>query len=129
MSNRVLIVDDDPVIRNLVQAVLEGEGYKVVAAEDGKQAIDLLDSESRPLDYCLIVLDVVMPGMNGFDVLTRLKLHSHTQSIPVLMLTGEDKAEDIMTGYSVGADYYITKPFTRQQLIFGIQLVLSGKDA
>lgn len=129
MSNRVLIVDDDPVIRNLVQAVLEGEGYQVVAAEDGKQAVEILDKEARPLDYCLIVLDVVMPGMNGFDVLTRLKLHSHTQSIPVLMLTGEDRAEDIMTGYSVGADYYITKPFTRQQLIFGIQLVLSGKDS
>ncbi len=129
MSNRVLIVDDDALIRNLVQAVLEGEGYQVTAAEDGKKAVEILDKEPKPIDYCLIVLDVMMPGMNGFDVLTRLKLHAHTQSIPVIMLTAEDKAEDIMTGYSVGADYYITKPFTREQLVFGIQMVLSGKDS
>jgi len=67
-----------------------------------------------------------MPGMNGLDVLTRLKLQPRTQSIPVLMLTGEDKAEDILAGYNVGADYYITKPFTRQQLMYGVELVLGA---
>ena len=128
MDKRVLVVDDDPMIRNLVQAVLEDEGYQVVLAEDGTAAVQILDSEPRPLNYMLVLLDVVMPGMNGLDVMTRLRLHPHTQSLPVLMLTGEDKAEDIMAGYSVGADYYITKPFTRQQLLFGINLVLSGKN-
>ena len=123
---RVLVVDDDPMIRDVVKAVLEGEGYEVVLAEDGQKAVEVIDSEARPLRYTLIVLDVVMPGMNGLDVMTRLKLHPHSQSIPVLMLTGEDKAEDIMAGYSVGADYYITKPFTRQQLLYGVNLVLGG---
>ncbi len=127
-GKRVLVVDDDPMIRDVVKAVLEGEGYQVVLAEDGIKAVAVIDSEPRPVCYTLIVLDVVMPGMNGLDVMTRLKLHPHTQSIPVLMLTGEDKAEDIMAGYSVGADYYITKPFTRQQLLYGVNLVLGGQS-
>lgn len=124
MSNRILVVDDDPMIRGLVKAIMEDEGFEVVLAEDGKIGVDFLDNEPRPIDLKLIVLDVMMPGMNGLDVLTRLKLHSHTSTIPVLMLTGEDKADDIMAGYSVGADYYITKPFTRQQLLYGLNLVL-----
>ncbi len=126
MKKKVLIVDDDPMIRSLVQAILEDSGFEVTAADDGPKAIEILDTASRPIDYSLVVLDVMMPGMNGLDVLTRMKLHSHTQKLPVLMLTGEDKAEDIMAGYSVGADYYITKPFTRQQLLYGINLVLGG---
>lgn len=125
MSNRILIVDDDPMIRGLVQAILEQEGYTIVAADDGTKAIEIMDSEPKPLDFKLVILDVMMPGMNGLDVLTRMKLHSHTSEMPVMMLTGEDRADDIMAGYSVGADYYITKPFTRQQLLYGLDLVLN----
>ncbi|NLF24816.1 MAG: response regulator [Deltaproteobacteria bacterium] len=125
MNGRVLVVDDDPMIRGLVKAIVEDAGFTTVQAENGLLAVELLDREPRPINFCLMILDVVMPGMNGLDVLTRLKLHSHTSSLPVLMLTGEDKAEDIMAGYSVGADYYITKPFTRQQLLYGINLVLN----
>jgi two-component system response regulator ResD len=128
MTKRVLIVDDDPMIRNLVQLILESAGYTVTATDDGPKAVQILDSEPRPIDYTLVILDVMMPGMNGLDVLTRMKLHQHTQNLPVIMLTGEDKAEDIMNGYSVGADYYITKPFTRQQLLYGIDLVLNGQN-
>jgi DNA-binding response OmpR family regulator len=126
MKKRILIVDDDPMIRNLVQAILEGDGFEVIAADDGPKGIQILDSEPRPINISLVVLDVMMPGMNGLDVLTRMRIHPHTQKLPVVMLTGEDKAEDIMAGYSVGADYYITKPFTRQQLLYGINLVLGG---
>ena len=125
MNKRVLVIDDDPMIRGLIKAMLEAEGYTVVLAEDGLKGVEIVDSEPRPVDFCLIVLDVVMPGMNGLEVLTRLKLNAHTQKIPVIMLTGESKAEDIMAGYSIGADYYITKPFTRQQLLFGLDLVLN----
>ena len=128
MNKRVLIVDDDPMIRNLVKAMLENDGFQVLVAEDGQQGLDIIAAENRPIDIALIVLDVVMPGINGLDVLTRLRLHADTQAIPVLMLTGEDKAEDILAGYSVGADYYITKPFTRQQLLYGVKLVLEGES-
>ena len=128
MKKRVLVIDDDPMIRGLVRDMLEAEGFEVVLAEDGQHGIELLDAEPRPVNFSVVVLDVVMPRMNGLDVLTRMKLHGHTQTLPVLMLTGEDKAEDIMAGYSVGADYYITKPFTRKQLLYGLKLVL-GESA
>ncbi len=124
MKGKILVIDDDPMIRSLVQSMLEVEGYNISLAEDGLHGIKLLDSEIKSNELTLIILDVIMPGMNGLDVLTRLKLNAKTQNIPVLMLTGEDKAEDIMAGYSVGADYYITKPFTRQQLLFGLDIVL-----
>lgn len=126
MGKRVLVIDDDPNIRSILEAMLQADGYEVVLAEDGLQGVEILDKEPRPLNIALIVCDVVMPGMNGLDVVTRLKLHTHTQNIPVIMLTGEDKASDIMSGYSVGADYYITKPFNRQQLMKGIDIVLNG---
>lgn len=124
MAKRVLVIDDDPMIRALVRDMLEAQGFEVVLAEDGQAGVELLESEPKPLNIQLIVLDVVMPRMNGLDVLTWIKLHSFVSGIPVMMLTGEDKAEDIMAGYSVGADYYITKPFTRQQLLYGLELVL-----
>lgn len=125
-DKRVLIIDDDPMVRSLIQQILEPEGWEVVQAEDGSEGVEILDGEPRPLNFRLLILDVVMPGMNGLDVLTRIRLHSHTASLPVIMLTGEDKAEDIMAGYNVGADYYITKPFTRQQLLYGLQLVMES---
>ena len=127
-GKRVLIVDDDVNVRNLVQAMLEGVGFHVTVAEDGQKALDIITAEPIPLTYSLMVLDVVMPGINGLDVLTRIKLQPKSQSLPVIMLTGEDKAEDIMAGYNVGADYYITKPFTRQQLLYGVELVLGGGE-
>jgi DNA-binding response OmpR family regulator len=127
-GKRILIIDDDPTIRTLVQAVLEAEGFQVAMAEDGEQGVNLLDSEPRPIGFALVILDVVMPKMTGLDVLTRMKLHSHTSKLPVMMLTGESKADDILAGYNIGADYYITKPFTRQQLLYGVGLVLGTAE-
>ncbi|MGI6524295.1 MAG: response regulator [Bdellovibrionota bacterium] len=124
MRKRILIVDDDPLIRGLLKVILEEATFEVVQAEDGLIAASFLDAEPRPLDFCLLILDVVMPNMNGLELLTRLRSQSHTKDIPVLFLTGEEKADDIMARYSVGADYYITKPFTRQQLLHGIKLIL-----
>ena len=123
MSQRILSVDDDPMIRNLVRAILEASSFNVLTAENGEDAFKIIDSESRPLDLACIILDVQMPGMNGFDVLTRLKLHTDTQKIPVIMLTCQSSPEDFVSGYNIGADYYITKPFTREQLLYGISLV------
>lgn len=123
-----LIADDDPQIRMLVQAVLESEGFTVQATEDGKACISAIEKAPRPLPYSLIILDVMMPGMHGLDVLTRLKLKPETAKIPVIMLTAEKTPGDVLAGYTQGAEYYITKPFTRQQLVYGINLVL-GRTA
>ncbi|MCB0336847.1 MAG: response regulator [Bdellovibrionales bacterium] len=122
MEKRALIVDDDPTIRNLVQAILEDDGFEVNTAENGKLALEFLSS--RAADIELVVLDVMMPEMNGLETLAAMKEQESTADLPVLMLTAEDQPDDILAGYSVGADYYITKPFTRQQLLYGVNLVL-----
>ena len=122
MKKKVLAVDDDTVIREIVKQILENEGYEVILKQNGQEAFEFLDNQSKPLDLSLIILDVMMPGMTGIDILTRLKLHSHTNQIPVMMLTGEDKSDDLVAGYQTGADLYVTKPFTRQQLLRSIKL-------
>lgn len=126
MKGKALVVDDDEMIRNLIKTVLEAEGYETETATNGKEGVDYVERLSQPDNLSVIVLDVCMPEMNGLDVATRLKLNSATQNIPIIMLTGEDKAEDIMAGYSVGADYYITKPFTRQQLLYGLETLFKA---
>lgn len=127
-KKRILIVDDDPAIRQMVRVILEAEGFTIVEADDGKAAVALLAAEPRPVNFAMVVLDVMMPGMNGLDVLTRLKLHHDTSSLPVLMLTAESKDSDVMAGYAQGAEYYVTKPFTRQQLLYGLSMVLTCDD-
>src|SRR4051812_27305734 len=102
VKGRILVVDDDPAIRSLVQAVLEAEGYQVVTASDGIEGVKILDAEPRPINFTTVVLDMMMPGMHGLDVLTRMKLHSHTSDLPVIMLTAEKRPEDILSGYSTG---------------------------
>ena len=120
---RIMNVDDDPMIRNLVKTILEDAEYTVLSCESGEHAFEVLDEQPRPLEIDCFVLDVELPGMTGFDILTRLKLHADTQNIPVIMLTCQGTPEDMMNGYNIGAEYYITKPFTRDQLLYGIQMV------
>lgn len=123
MTRRIMSVDDDPMVRTLVRTILEASQYEVITASNGTEAIKLLADEERPIDLLCIILDVQMPDMSGFDLLTRLKLHADTQNIPVIMLTCQQSNEDVMSGYNMGAQYYITKPFTREQLLKGISLV------
>lgn len=125
MAKRILNVDDDPMIRTLVRTILEASDFEVVSADCGTQAIEVLEKEERPIKFDCIIMDVQMPDMSGFDLLARLKLHADTQNIPVIMLTCQSSPDDFMTGYNTGADYYITKPFTREQLLSGIDLALS----
>jgi DNA-binding response OmpR family regulator len=123
VAKRVMNVDDDPTIRTLVREILLASGFEVLTAEDGVKALELLEAETKPIRLDAIILDVEMPGMSGLDVLTRLKLHRDTEKIPVIMLTCQSAPEDVMSGYNVGAAYYITKPFTREQLLYGLNLV------
>lgn len=127
MTKRILNVDDDPTIRTLVREILLASRFDVLTACDGFDALKLLEAEPRPVRLDAIILDVEMPGMSGLDLLTRLKLHRDTQDIPVIMLTCQTAPEDVMSGYNVGAAYYITKPFTREQLLYGLNLVGAGE--
>lgn len=109
----ILVVDDDPLIIKVVSSGLEKSGYDVIAATDGVQALDIT-MKMRPN---LIVLDEMMPKMSGFDALMKLKTDSTTANIPVIMLTARRTQNDIMTARSAGANSYLAKPFSIEDLI------------
>lgn len=123
MAKRILNVDDDPMIRTLVKAMLEAEGYEICSMDSGPKALEWLDSLGDNINLAFIVLDYMMPEMTGIELLQKLKQNPKTANIPVMMVTGEDRTEDLLMGLGVGADLYITKPFTRNQLVNGTKLL------
>ena len=123
MKKRALVCDDDQHIRNLVHAILELDGYSVITAENGREACEIIQNDSIKKQINLLVLDVRMPEMTGLDVLDALREKGTIGDFPIIMLTAEGTNEDIVLGYEKGASYYITKPFTKQQLLYGVNLV------
>ena len=119
----ITVVDDNPDIVTIVKTILEGKGYEVVCASSGQELFNDLGDHKPDL----IILDIMMPQMDGLEVLTRLKGATETASIPVILLTAKVQYEDVLGGYKLGADYYITKPFTSTQLLNGINLLLGEK--
>ncbi|MCC6953621.1 MAG: response regulator [Deltaproteobacteria bacterium] len=122
MSKRsILVVDDDPDSRAMVRTILESDGFAVEEASGGKEALERMETYSP----ALVLLDIMMPEMNGYDVLVHMKQKAETQNIPVIMVTAKGDPEDLITGYKdYGVEYYITKPFTTRQLLAGVKLVL-----
>jgi two-component system alkaline phosphatase synthesis response regulator PhoP len=122
MDNKktIMVVDDNPDIITIVKTILEGKGYGVLSASSGPELLNMLKTQKPDL----IILDIMMPEMDGLEVLTRLKGMSDTTSIPIILLTAKVQYEDVLGGYKLGADYYITKPFTSTQLVNGINLLL-----
>ena len=102
----ILVVEDDPNARRLMRAVLERAEYTVSAAENGKAALECLDTQHVDL----ILLDVMMPGMDGFETCRRLKADPVTRHIPVVLVTALDGREDKIRGLDAGADDFVTKP-------------------
>jgi CheY-like chemotaxis protein len=119
----IMVVDDNPDIITIVKTILEGRGYTVFSAASGPELLNMLQKPD------LIILDIMMPEMDGLEVLTRLKGKSETATIPVILLTAKVQYEDVLGGYKLGADYYITKPFTSTQLVNGINLLLGEGKA
>ncbi|MGH9243418.1 MAG: response regulator transcription factor [Acidimicrobiales bacterium] len=109
----VLVADDDPDIRELVIFKLEQAGYTVHAVADGEAAI----AAAVALSPDLVLLDIMMPGLNGFDVCRKLRAHDDTATTPVIMLTAKAQEADVETGFAVGADDYIVKPFSPRELL------------
>lgn len=112
MSRTILFVDDDPKIRELMRATLEFD-FSLLEAEGGEKALEMLKAQKPDL----ILLDIMMPGMDGFEVCRRIKLDSETSDIPVIMLTAKGEDEDKERGRQVGADSYFTKPFSPKALL------------
>ena len=116
----ILVVDDEEDIRHLLRVALEQEGFQVTVASSGREALYSV-SEQKP---DLVVLDVMMPEIDGFEVLRRLKENEATAGIPVVVLTAKDSTNAVVSGLEIGADFYWTKPFKVQDLARTVRLIL-----
>ncbi|MCW9078198.1 MAG: response regulator [Gammaproteobacteria bacterium] len=125
MSKKVLIVDDEPNIVLSVEFLMRREGHEVVTASDGQEAIDLLAS-TRP---DLMILDVMMPRKNGFEVCAEVRADPALSRMPILMLTAKGREAEMKKGISLGADAYITKPFSTHDLVAKVHELLHREDA
>jgi putative two-component system response regulator len=112
MSSIILIVDDEPSGRQTLESILEGQGYQIEMAENGVEALE----KARQILPDVILLDVMMPGMNGFEVCRRLRNDQLLAEIPIIMLTALDDRKSLLSGLEAGADDYITKPYDRYEL-------------
>lgn len=121
MAERILIVDDDATMVNLLFAVLEFEGFEAIKALSGMEALRMIEEE-RP---DLVLLDIMMPEMDGFEVLASLRKDPATKKLPVVMLTARTEDRDVFEGWRRGADEYVTKPFDPQRLVEVIRDVLA----
>lgn len=113
----ILVVDDEAAISEAVRARLSNEGFRVVLAADGPQALELADAEQPDL----VVLDLMLPGMDGLEVCRRLQIR---RWVPVLMLTARTEEADKVAGFAVGADDYLTKPFSLRELTVRVRAIL-----
>ncbi|MFG1699416.1 response regulator transcription factor [Nonomuraea sp. NPDC049309] len=115
---RLLVVDDEPALREALQSSLEFEGYKVATADDGQQALDALAAEA----YDAVLLDVMMPRLDGLTACRRLR--SAGNHVPILMLTARDAVGDRVSGLDAGADDYLVKPFELDELLARVRALL-----
>lgn len=116
----VLVIEDEPDIAELVQYNLEREGYRVLVAKDGETG--LREAATRSPD--LVLLDIMLPGMDGLEVCRRLRDDTSTESIPVIMLTARSEETDVVVGLELGADDYVPKPFSPRELIARVRALL-----
>ena len=110
---RVLVVDDDPDVRQLVEMKLRLDGIETLTATNGQEALDVLASN----DVDLVVLDLMMPVMDGIETCRRIREAEDMADLPVIMLTAKAQASDIQSGFSTGATDYVVKPFSPRELL------------
>jgi two-component system phosphate regulon response regulator PhoB len=119
-SPRILAVDDEPAVGEMLRFILEQDGFQVDFVEDAPQAIGIINTK-RP---DLILLDWMLPGMSGVELAERLKTRNETKSIPIIMLTAKSEENDKVIGLDKGADDYVTKPFSSRELLARIRSIL-----
>jgi DNA-binding response OmpR family regulator len=122
MPATILVVDDDPVIQKLLAVNFEMEGYRVVTAGDGEEALACISAEHPDV----VVLDVMMPKVDGIEVVRRMKADPATAPVPVLLLSARAQAKDVAEGLDAGADGYMTKPFDPVDLLERVASLLEG---
>ena len=124
MAKKILAVDDERSIVRLVQVNLQRAGYDVVTAFDGKEALEKVEAEQPDL----VVLDVMMPYMDGFEVLQTLRKNPSTRELPVIMLTAKAQDADVFRGWQNGVDCYLTKPFNPMELISFVKRIFKSLE-
>ena len=122
MPKKILAVDDERHIVRLVEVNLQRAGYEVVTAYDGREALEKVKAENPDL----VVLDVMMPYMDGFEVLKNLKADPTTAEIPVIMLTAKAQDADVFRGWQSGVDCYLTKPFNPMELLTFVKRIFDS---
>jgi DNA-binding response OmpR family regulator len=116
----VLVVDDDPVIQRLLQVNFEMEDYEVLTAGDGVEGLEMARAEHPDI----VLLDIMMPKMNGLEVCSALKGDDATKAIPIILLSAKAQAADLQAGQDTGADDYVTKPFDPLELLDKVSAIL-----
>jgi DNA-binding response OmpR family regulator len=122
---RILVVDDNADVRLALATILEDAGHEIIEAEDGEQVFDLVISESPEL----VLLDVMMPRVSGFDALATLKADTRTSQVPVIMVTAKGRPEDMAMARSLGAVEYITKPWADGDVELRVDWALASAQA
>ncbi|HWP81137.1 MAG TPA: response regulator [Bacteroidota bacterium] len=121
MAQTIVVAEDQHHIRALIEYKLKNSGYQVVAVADGAAALEKVKEVSPDL----VLLDVMMPLMTGFEVLAALKQDDKTRDIPVLLVTAQSREEEVVKGLELGAEDYITKPFSPNELAARVKIVLA----
>ena len=121
MAKKILIVDDEPNIALSVEFLMKREGYEVAVATDGQEALDMLPKVKPDL----MILDVMMPRKNGFEVCSDVRSNPNFADLPVLMLTAKGREAEMKKGLSLGANAYITKPFSTHKLVAQVNELLN----
>lgn len=122
MPATILVVDDDPVIQKLLAVNFEMDGYRVVTASDGVEGLERVADEGPDV----VLLDVMMPRLDGVEVVRRLKADATTAAIPVILLSAKAQSSDISAGLEAGADDYVTKPFDPLELLEKVAALIAG---
>lgn len=120
MNNKILVVDDDVAINELIKVNLELAGYKVIQANDGIKGFALAKQEAPSL----VILDVMMPDVDGFTVAKRIRQNEETKDTPILMLTALSQINDKVKGFNIGVDDYLVKPFELEELLVRVRALL-----
>ncbi|NBC95302.1 MAG: response regulator [Deinococcus-Thermus bacterium] len=122
---RVLVVEDEPDQQELLRFNLSRDGYDVACANDGREAMDMIRNQAPDL----VVLDLMLPGMDGLEVCKQIRRESEMAHLPIVMLTAKAEDSDVVTGLELGADDYVTKPYSPRVLLARVKAVLRGRHA
>ena len=121
-SNRVLVADDDPVMRRLLTGIIEREGYTAVTAEDGRAAYRILQCDA---DFCGAIFDMMMPNLNGLEVIRYMRTEKRLMRIPVMMVTSEQDLKFTAASFAAGATVFLPKPFTAAQFQITFKILVA----